>query len=123
VEFITLPKFIQNISDNILFLDYFFITGLGSFGILWFIINSPKAQHILNIKPLIWLGEISYCVYLSHYLFTTVFMDKYDKIAFRLGEENMFIAMLFFVLTGTFILSALMNKYIEKPFIKIGKKA
>lgn len=117
------PKGYHHVA-NMLKLDFFHFTGLASALILVWIIMHPKIQNIL-VKPLwLFLGKISYSVYLVHWLFIIVIMDHWDKlIAIFPSEETGFIALLL-ILIGVTILSATALYYwVEKPWIAIARRS
>ena len=120
--FFPLPDYLASISNNILYLDTFLITGIGAFGIIAFIIHSEFVQNILSVKPLLFLGKISYSIYLSHWIFTTIFMDKWEPILSRIGEGKMIYCMSLIVIIGTLLFSTFLYYVVEKPFIQFGKK-
>jgi peptidoglycan/LPS O-acetylase OafA/YrhL len=116
------PIFVQNLCNDFLFLDTFFITGLGSFGIIWSCISSKTLQVLLSNKLLHKLGVLSYSIYLTHCLFISIFLDHWAKVNGKIGPLNMFVCMIIFVLFFTFMSAYLLNKLIEIPFIKYGKQ-
>ena len=42
------------------------IFGLGGLGIIALSLSSPRAQHLLAADPIMWLGRVSYSLYLVH---------------------------------------------------------
>ncbi len=117
-----LPYTIQKIVDEVLYLDTYIITGIGAAGILVFIINSERIQKILSIKPLLFLGKISYSMYLCHWIFPVIIMSNWELLKNKIGENNMFLFMLFFVLIATLLCATFLYYAVEMPFIKLGKK-
>lgn len=78
-------------------------------------IHYPKAQpfKLLNTKALIWIGTISYGMYLYHYIAFSVLNDNFDldRIPYTLV-----------VLTFTFTVSSLSYYFMEKPLGRLRKK-
>jgi peptidoglycan/LPS O-acetylase OafA/YrhL len=54
--------------------DIWYLTGFGSAVLLIFFIGSVRAQKILTVRPLLYLGKTSYSLYLSHYIILQVFL-------------------------------------------------
>ncbi len=53
---------------NISGINFSHLSGLASFALIFWILTRPKWQHILSARALVWLGKISYCLYLLHWL-------------------------------------------------------
>jgi len=105
-------------------IDNFHYTGLASAAILMIVINNQKIQHFLHKKIFKFLGEISYSVYLTHWLFVMVIMEHWQSLLayfpnFYLG----FASLLTICLIATITTSYIIYKFIELPFIKFSKKA
>ena len=104
-------------------IDLFHYTGLASAAILIIVINSKKIQHFLHHKIFKFLGEISYSVYLTHWMFVVYIMDNWQNLLsyfpnFYVG----FACLLMICLAATISCSFLIYKYIELPFIRFSKK-
>lgn len=104
-------------------IDIFHYTGLASAVILMFVINNVKAQNLLNNKVFRFLGDISYSVYLCHWMIVVFIMNNWQLFLsyfpnFYLG----FFSLMFICLLVTLLLSYFMYKYIELPFIRFAKK-
>ena len=80
--------------------------------LLWVIISSTNVQRVLSFKPMIFLGKISYSLYLLHLiiLFISVKFFTLNAATFLLVY-----------LTFTVVISSITYYLIEKPFNKIGK--
>lgn len=109
---------------NMLKIDFFHFTGFASAIILLFIINSPRLQKILEIKPLMFLGKISYSVYLMHWFFVVYIMDHWDKLismfpTFEIG----FLCLLAITVLCTLVSASGLYYLVEEPFIKIARKS
>ena len=105
-------------------LDMFHYTGLASFIMLAGVINSPAAQRFFTHRILVWLGEISYSVYLSHWLIVSVVMSYYDKTLELVGGSGVLAGAisLSLILAATLLISTLMYRGIERPFIAYAKR-
>lgn len=121
-----LPAELYAFINGFIGLGEFTLTGIGSALILIYIINSERAQRFLSTRPLIFLGKISYGVYLTHWFFNAVFMDNFDYVLVDLCNNNktMLLALyMTFSLTCSFITSTFIYYYVELPFITLGRKA
>ncbi len=117
------PVGYQHVAD-LLKLDFFHFTGLASAVILLWIISNKTAQKLLNTKPLLFLGKISYSIYLMHWIFVVFVMDYWDKLInlfpnFYLGFGLLLLA----VIIATILSATLLYNFVEKPFINIAKKS
>jgi peptidoglycan/LPS O-acetylase OafA/YrhL len=100
----------------------FHITGFASFLILAWIINSKTAQNVLSIKPLIYLGKISYSLYLMHWLIIGFVMDKWDWFndIFK-NRVVTFSVMLPLTILASLLAATLVYNLIEKQCIKLAR--
>lgn len=86
-----------------------------------FLLEIFRNYEVLNNKLLTRIGQLSYSMYLLHFVFAyyiTPFLVN------RIFIGNQYISLIFFYLftiAGTFILAILSEKYIEKPGIQVGK--
>ena len=114
---------IRYFMENILYLDFFHFSGVASAVMLAYTIHSTGLQQKLQVKPLLFLGKISYSLYLTHWLVIQVFMDNYTQLFAPLNNE---VNELFVFLAVTTILSlvfaTIFYYLIEKPVISFGKK-
>jgi peptidoglycan/LPS O-acetylase OafA/YrhL len=105
-------------------LDWFYFSAISAAIFLMIVINNKWLQRILSIKPLVFLGKISYGVYLTHWLFINyLLMPRFDYFKNILGSESkMFFVFLSITILGTLILSTILYYMIELPSIKLGRK-
>ena len=68
-------------------------------------------------KPLLWLGTISYSLYLTHYVLVSRFLALY----LRFTKQSVIIGWLVSIV-GCLVAAYLFYLLVEKPFIKLGKK-
>lgn len=106
--------------------DGFFYTVMSSIAFAILIIKLSTISLPKNIicKVLVEIGQISFSMYLLHFLILDVlefvFMHSIDKVV-GIGEfQLVFVVISLTVLT--FFSARLVNKYIEKPGIKFGKR-
>ena len=97
--------------DNYLQNKYLFF-GLGWSIIILAIQNSKYIVNILNkSKVLIYVGKISFPLYLVHYI-----------VLSKISSDTNIIVKFIIVFLISFIISIIMNKLIEQPMIKLSKK-
>jgi len=71
-------------------------------------------KSVLALKPFVWLGKISYSLYLTHMIIITY------AFPYLLQHGNK--AALFLVLPGTLIVGALFYSLVEKPSIDLSRR-
>jgi peptidoglycan/LPS O-acetylase OafA/YrhL len=91
-----------------------FLYGLGGVTLIALSLSSPRAEAILGLGPITWLGRVSYSLYLVH---TPV---AYFCSAW-LGERSPYLAFAVFVII-TAIVSELSFRWIEAPGIRLGRR-
>lgn len=72
--------------------------------------EGTSVQRILSVKPAIWIGALSYSLYLVHWPLIVIYKHS-------IGEPNG-ILVITLLLAGTFILASILFYFIEKPFRK-----
>lgn len=120
-----LPTGLNYFMKKILSLSEYTFSGLGSFLILILIINSKRIQNLLLNKALVFIGKISYGIYLSHWFFTKLVMNNFDSILtnYAFGNKTFFFFIyLVFTLLCSIISGWFIYRFIELPFIDISKK-
>jgi peptidoglycan/LPS O-acetylase OafA/YrhL len=104
-------------------IDLFHITGVASCIILLYVLNNSKAQQFLNKSIFMFLGKISYSLYLMHWLVVIIIMDKWEKYMYLIPNTKIyFFGMFGIYISITFILAMLLYKYVEKPMIEYAKR-
>lgn len=109
--------------SEILYLDEFIFTGIGAAGVLAFCINNHAVQSWLSVKPLVFLGKISYGIYLTHWFFLTILLDNWNY--FYPIFNNEFYLMLFYIIitvSATLIVSTVLYYAVEQPLILFARK-
>ncbi len=77
---------------------------------------------ILRLKPLVWIGTISYSLYLFHYIILGLFQHFNNNLT-GLGINNgkdIIISLL--ALSASFLFSWLVYRFLETPMVNIGKR-
>jgi peptidoglycan/LPS O-acetylase OafA/YrhL len=112
-------NFLNN--DNLIWI----ITGLGSFLLLLYCLSSEFLIKILNKNFFKLLGKYSYSIYLIHSVVLIYLIPKFILLLNNFEIFNKYIVLttaLIFLLVTTFILSSLLSKTIELPFVNYGNK-
>ncbi len=79
------------------------------------VLTSKSLDRALSLTPLIWLGKVSFSLYLVHIpvlMLTTIFLSKIMPLSITFV----------FVPVISLIVAHFFNKYIEKPFSVLGSK-
>lgn len=77
---------------------------------------------ILRLKPLVWVGTISYSLYLFHYIILGVFQHFNNNLT-GLGVNNgTDILISVAALTASFLFSWFVYRFLETPMVNIGKR-
>ena len=79
---IHLPKGIHYVFDFLKF-DFFIFSAIGAYFFILYKIHFPKVQRFLESKLLLFLGRISYGIYIVHWVFVVAFYDYWDKIQLK----------------------------------------
>jgi peptidoglycan/LPS O-acetylase OafA/YrhL len=75
---------------------------------------SPKARRFLKLRPLQFLGRISYSLYLCHMIVIGILFRAMD------GISPLLIAVASIAIS--ILIASLMQNWIEAPFVRLGKK-
>lgn len=99
---------------------------IGSSGIIFYSFVTPSLQKFLEKKPLLFLGKISYSLYLVHWLICVDIIEKYyfDGLYAQIGSFYLSHIFVRYILWCSLsLLAATMLYYlVEKPFIFLGRK-
>jgi len=88
--------------------------GLGAFLIICICVCAPYISNALSVRPIEWLGRVSYSLYLMHLtVLATFFHLFYGKI------NNLQISIL--VVFGSLVLAHIMYRLVEEPSIELGR--
>lgn len=108
---------------NLLQLDFFTCTAIASFIFLVAIIHFKSVQHILEKKLLLFLGKISYGIYLLHWVIVAAIFEYWPQITPHFPNvEIAFMVMMVVCVALTVLLSTALYYWIELPFIRYGKQ-
>ncbi len=115
------PYFPHLINEN----RIWYITGLASMILIFMGLYSMTIQKILLHPVLIFLGKISYSVYLIHFVILLSFTTRFMSLLHGMGiqDENGIRFLGFIFLTAFTVLFSTLSYYgIEKPCIQLGKR-
>lgn len=93
--------------------------------LLIFILAFSSVQNFLNNKILVFFGEISYCLYLCHFVIIMIVSPKVFFVLSCMDIEGEFLVRFIDLLITfgvTVILSYMIHILIEKPFLLMNKK-
>jgi peptidoglycan/LPS O-acetylase OafA/YrhL len=91
------------------------IVSAGAMIFIFFAINSRILSSVLLLRPLNFIGKISYSVYLYHLIILIAFMQLFY------GSIPVVIIWLFTIIL-TLCLSTISYYFVESPFMRMGKK-
>jgi peptidoglycan/LPS O-acetylase OafA/YrhL len=104
-------------------IDFFIYTGIGSFIIIAWLICSDRIQHILTNPFLLFLGKVSYGIYLSHWFVIDVIYKHWDWLmTFFPSILVGFIVMGLLSAVATITMATFLYHFVEHPFISLGKR-
>ena len=104
-------------------LNFFHYTGLASFIFIAAIIVSRNTQKILSNKTLLFVGKISYGIYLMHWVIVSDIFTYWERIVRHFpNETSAFLIMFCFYVVASVIAATVLHYTIELPFIRLGKR-
>ena len=96
------------------FAYYNFVWGLGAALLLVLVVGYPRADRMLSAAPLVWLGKISYSLYLIHIpLLTAAVHAGYGRLPLGVTIAA--------VIPGSLLCAELMHRFVELPSIRLGR--
>jgi peptidoglycan/LPS O-acetylase OafA/YrhL len=101
------------------------VSGLMAFLLLIWIIGSERWQQFLRWQPFLWLGKISYSLYLVHWLVIFVWVNPNFEWFKNLCSGSLLGARLLMAAVGigvSFLLAALLYRFVEKPCMDLAKR-
>ncbi len=123
IDFFPTLKFLVHLFTDFMKMDYhhffYILSAFGSFFFLYFVIINKTIQKYLSSKTLVFLGKISFSIYLSHFLILKLLLNETTNYLSFLENPmiRMFGTVLFLIFT-IILVSTILFYTIEKPFIK-----
>jgi peptidoglycan/LPS O-acetylase OafA/YrhL len=90
-------------------------TGLGAALLMALVLASPRVQAFLCRRPLAWLGEVSYSLYLAH---LPVLLSILHLAPAHLPPALLMLP----VLPISLLLAALLHRWVERPAMDLGRR-
>jgi len=104
-------------------ITFFHYTALASFVFIIWILRSQRVQHFLSHKILLFLGRISYGIYLMHWLVVNIIFDNWDSLLPLFPNLKVAIFTMSLVcFLVTVLLATMLHYTVELPFIRMGKR-
>lgn len=102
----------------------FTLMGLNFMTCLYFSLSSKNKMlnDILQNKILIYIGKISYSLYIFHWFILILFLPTFNSILKKIFNHNNNLIAITLCFISTFIISALSYRFFEKPIIRLKKK-
>lgn len=119
-----LNESLSKLFSNFLFINEFHLTGLASAILLVYVINTGFVKVFLKSRFLLFLGRISFGLYLVHWFFPRIIMDNFAYFISVCGGSELYLFLFtqFFVIGLSLVFGTIVHHLIEVPFMKIGKK-
>jgi peptidoglycan/LPS O-acetylase OafA/YrhL len=99
------------------------VTSLGCVMILLATFSSRRLQAFLEIRPLVFLGRISYSVYLLQFITILCLIPPWLHFLNSLGLYNKYLLLSLTLLadvSATLLMAAISYRYVEVPCISLG---
>lgn len=100
-----------------------YVTGVGAFMLLLFALSSPGAQRWLRARPLLYLGHLSYAIYLVHFAVLVAIVPRAVLLLFSLGlgQEAVRWVGLVICVAASLIVSHFFCKWIDSRAIQAAR--
>ena len=96
------------------FAYYNFVWGAGAVLLLAVVVGSPASDRVLSAPPLVWLGKVSYSLYLIHVpLLVSAVHLTYGRLPLGVTIPA--------VIAASLLCAELMHRFVELPSIRLGR--
>lgn len=111
-------------TSNFLIIDEALVSAFAAAAMLLWCIHSDKLKQVLRAAPLLFLGKISYGLYLAHWFVIPLFNKHADAVMEYLGQSHWqyFGLLTLFTISLSCLMGTALYYGVEKPFIRLGKK-
>lgn len=93
---------------------------LGAIGLVFVIVNTPVLQHVLTSRPALYLGKVSFSLYLTHFLIIgSLSSYLFVKVAPIFGYRLGFVLMAAISGVIIWLTADLFTTYIDQPSIRL----
>ena len=104
-------------------LQFYYYSGIASFIFIIYLINSVRLKKILRSKVLIFLGKISFGIYLMHWtLMDEAYVFRDSILRNFHNSDTAFVTVFIIYAACTIILATIVHYTVELPFIRMGKR-
>ncbi|WP_276133453.1 acyltransferase family protein [Polluticoccus soli] len=104
-------------------IDFSFYSAIASLIFLIAIIDSPRVRRLLSNSSLHFLGRISYCLYLMHWVVVVAIFDNWNLIAPLFPNTISAVCIMMVVCTAVSIaLATVLHYTVELPSIRFSKR-
>lgn len=119
-------KYLVHFFTDILNMDFhqffYILSAFGSFLLLYIVLQNRRIQRVLSYKFFVFLGTISFSIYLIHYLIIKLFFSQFVDYFSFIDNEMLHGSLSILSLIILVILCSISTYYlIEKPFINVMK--
>jgi peptidoglycan/LPS O-acetylase OafA/YrhL len=109
---------------GLLAVDFFHLSAFASFIIVFAVINNSKAQRFLENRLFLFIGKISYSIYLSHWLVVIFVMNNWeDWTQISSDSRVVFAVMLIATIMATVVFATILYYAVEKVFLNISYRS
>ena len=107
---------------NFLGVNFFTYSGIACFIFLVAILRSKNTQNILEHRVLVFLGKISYSIYLVHILVIDALYHQMEKYFYPQHTPLHFILGTIICIICVVLVASAMHYWVELPFMRMGKR-
>lgn len=109
------------ISQEINFNSWSHANAIISFLLVFIIMKSKKLQELFQLRPILWLGKISFSVYLLHWPIICS-ITSYTYISSGLYRDDNIIISSITTIVSTLAVAFIYTKYVDQASIKVASK-
>lgn len=114
---------IANYYGNYFKITFYHCSAVASFIFIIWMMRNQRLQRVLEWRPLVFIGKVSYGLYLMHWLVVAFIFNNWNAILPLFpNTTSAFIIMMFLCFGITLLLATIVHYFIELPFIRIGKR-